>query len=104
CTVLVRPPERYCAEHLHLQRQRGRAYDRDRGSAAKRGYDHRWRRIREHYLRRHPLCEDCLEQGTVMEATEVHHTVPYRDSRRHREDELRALCKPCHSRRTARGE
>ncbi|MBL8236464.1 MAG: HNH endonuclease [Bryobacterales bacterium] len=53
-----------------------------------------------------PLCADCLERGRYRAAEEVHHVVKVRDdpSRRLDWDALRALCKSCHSARTARGE
>ena len=42
-----------------------------RPSAAARGYDGQWRRFRAAYLRRHPLCADCLEGKRAVEATEI---------------------------------
>lgn len=36
-----------------------------RGSAASRGYDAAWRRLRADHLRRHPLCRMCLAAGLV---------------------------------------
>ena len=32
-----------------------------------------WRKLRETYLKEHPLCEDCLAEGKVTPATDVHH-------------------------------
>ena len=32
-----------------------------------------WRKLRETYLIEHPLCEDCLAEGKVTPATDVHH-------------------------------
>lgn len=64
-----------------------------------------WRRLRKHYLIDHPLCRDCREAGRLTPAVEAHHVV----GRRKRPelaldpDNLMGLCKPCHSRRTARG-
>ena len=75
-----------------------------RGTAAQRGYDARWRRVRAWYLKRHPLCLDCQGEGRVAPATEVHHIVALRDGGTHEETNLTALCKSCHSRRTAKGE
>lgn len=69
---------------------------RKRESAHARGYDRKWRRVRAHYLRKSPVCEHC---GDV--ASEVDHITPLADGGTHRHDNLRALCKPCHSRRTA---
>lgn len=64
-----------------------------------------WLRFRAAFLAEHPLCTDCPEHSQ-REATEVHHT---RGLREHPEDaydpeQCQALCKSCHSKRTARGE
>ena len=67
-----------------------------------------WRRFRAAYLRAHPLCADCEEQGRVAQAAEVHHVRKRRDDPHGEqwldEDNCRGLCKPCHSARTGRGE
>ncbi len=51
---------------------------RQRPSAAKRGYDRRWRKAREAYLVRHPLCVRCKAAGRIAAAGEVDHIVPHR--------------------------
>lgn len=79
-------------------------YDEQRGSAASRGYDARWRKLRRMVLRQAPLCRDCLAEGRTTTATEVHHIVAKRDGGTDELGNLQALCKPCHSRRTAAGE
>ena len=53
-------------------------------------------------MRRHPLCEMCRREGRVTAAAEVHHIVPLSAGGTHDESNLMALCKPCHSRITAR--
>ncbi|WP_169980902.1 HNH endonuclease [Tautonia rosea] len=66
----------------------------------------RWRRLRAAILLDKPLCEDCEAKGTTTPATEVHHI----QSRARRPDlaldpdNLKPLCRSCHSKRTARGE
>lgn len=70
-------------------------YERERGSAAARGYGHRWRKFRRIYLRRHPFCVQCGEM-----ATDVDHIVPRRQGGGDEEDNLQALCHACHSRKT----
>ena len=47
-------------------------------SAARRGYDRRWRNARATYLRTHPLCVMCEAAGRVTEATVVDHIVPHK--------------------------
>jgi 5-methylcytosine-specific restriction protein A len=55
-----------------------RDLDRQRPSAARRGYGPRWRRARAAFLARHPLCALCRAQGRVVPATVVDHVVPHR--------------------------
>lgn len=92
--------------HQPMARSARQEHDLWRGSAASRGYDHRWRGFRRSFLASNPLCADCEATGRVRAATEVHHTVKLRDHPDSRLDPTacRALCHDCHSVRTARGE
>jgi 5-methylcytosine-specific restriction protein A len=76
----------------------------ERLSAAARGYDSRWRKVRRMILSKSPLCVDCYRQQIVTEASEVHHIKAIRDGGTNEESNLMPLCKPCHSTRTRRGE
>ena len=64
-----------------------------------------WRRLRLRKRAAQPVCQDCEARGRTTVAIEVDHVLP----RKQRPDlalawsNLRALCKPCHSRKT-RGE
>lgn len=101
CPSLVRGSDAYCEEHA---RERQQQYDAERGSAAQRGYGAAWRKLRRMYLRRHPLCEDPddVHGEDRVAATEVHHRVPLAAGGTNAFENLQALCKPCHSRITAR--
>jgi 5-methylcytosine-specific restriction enzyme A len=55
----------------------------------------KWQAIRRQYLDRHPVCE---EPGCGAASTEVHHIDGNTDHNSYRN--LKALCKPCHSRIT----
>jgi 5-methylcytosine-specific restriction protein A len=81
-----------------------RELDRQRPSAACRGYGPRWRRARAAYLRHHPLCVPCREAGRLVRATVVDHVVPHRGDQKLFWDEANwaALCKRCHDAKTAR--
>jgi 5-methylcytosine-specific restriction enzyme A len=59
-----------------------RALDRERPSAARRGYDGRWRKARAEFLAEHPLCAHCLAEGRLTPATVVDHVVPHRGDQR----------------------
>lgn len=81
-----------CPEHR-------RRYERERGSAAKRGYGTKWQKIRIEYLAGHPFCED--PEGCSELATQVDHidgTGPRGDNS---VANLQALCIRHHSRKTA---
>jgi 5-methylcytosine-specific restriction enzyme A len=81
-----------------------RALERERPSAARRGYGPRWRKARAAYLARHPLCAACQAEGRVVPATVVDHVVPHRGDAALFWDQANwaALCKPCHDAKTAR--
>ena len=81
-----------------------RELERQRPSAARRGYGPRWRKARAVFLARHPLCAACRTQGRVVQATVVDHLVPHRGRQILFWDESNwaPSCKPCHDRKTAR--
>ncbi len=91
---------RFCEEHQRKENRRYEKYDRD--PATRHRYGKVWRRIRDHYIETHPLCEECLKKNKVVAAEEVHHILPLSRGGTHREDNLMSLCKSCHSTFTAR--
>lgn len=88
CTALHRNATGFCDVHQLAER---RAYDATRGSAAQRGYDQKWRIIRDIKLRANPMCET---KGCKRVATLVHHKDknPHNNS----QDNLFSACQPCH--------
>lgn len=78
-------------------RRLGKAADKKRANARSRGYDRRWQKLRKIYLARHPFCIKCPRL-----ATEVDHILPLAEGGTHADDNLQALCKSCHSRKTIR--
>lgn len=91
CPHLTHDTSGYCITHSD---KRGE-YDRQRGSAGDRGYDHRWKKIRDNYLRRHPLCVEC---GTLAQM--VDHIIPKRQGGGDSTDNLQSLCYRCHAKKT----
>ena len=99
CSGIVGPGQGgYCKSHERLkkrpaERERCRLYDR-----------RLWRKERKTFLVYNPLCVHCLERGLTVPATEVHHVEPHEGN----EDKFfdvsnwMALCKPCHSVKTAK--
>jgi len=102
----------YCTAHERRARQLRDREDREerkashpRASASQRGYGVGWRRIRAWYLRRHPLCEcqgynGCEHRAgeCYLPANEVDHKAG--QAAGNGEDNLQAVCKACHSRKT----
>lgn len=90
----------YCAEHYKAATRHYNQYQRD--PASNKRYGRAWKRIRDRYISRHPLCEECVAAGRLTPAEEVHHVVPLAQGGDHAQENLMALCKSCHSRITLR--
>lgn len=64
-----------------------------------------WRKLRDIYIKEHPLCEDCLDKGKVVPAEDVHHIrSPFQNGECNKAllldyNNLKALCKECHAAR-----
>src|SRR5579875_1851081 len=84
----------YCSEHTQVKR----SYDMNRESSSKRGYNHRWRVARKHYLMRNHTCVSCGQLATVID-----HIIPHRGNQSLFWDmnNWQPLCKSCHDRKTA---
>ncbi|MEA4898685.1 MAG: HNH endonuclease signature motif containing protein [Christensenellaceae bacterium] len=91
---------RYCEEHSKAEARRYNRYDRD--PTSKKRYGRPWQKVRARFLAAHPLCAECLANGRTTPASEVHHILPLSRGGTHAEDNLMALCKPCHSAISAR--
>ena len=91
----------YCGRHVKTTKQD------DRPSAARRGYDYTWQRLRRMKLNEQPLCADPFgvhaAQGEVVVATDVHHVDVVSDGNPVLTElsRLQSLCHSCHSRVTA---
>lgn len=93
CPNPAAPGKSFCEEH-----DQGEPADRWRGSAKERGYDAKWRKVRDLKLARDPFCERCEEEGKATEAKMVHHIVPLDEGgARLDERNLRSLCWSCHT-------
>lgn len=98
CGLLADSGE-YCAEHKKVVTKRYNQYQRD--PASNKRYGRSWKRIRDRYIKAHPLCEECDKNGRIKAAEEVHHILPLSKGGGNETSNLMALCKPCHSRITA---
>ena len=62
---------RYCDKHKTIA---SREYDKyHRPLNHTKVYGHTWRKIRNLYISKHPLCEECLKIDRLVPADEVHH-------------------------------
>lgn len=62
-----------------------------RQKVSSRKYGRSWKRIRDRYIRNHPLCEIC-----GAKAEEVHHLIPICEGGKHTDKNLMSLCHDCH--------
>lgn len=78
-----------------------KAGERPRASAAARGYDARWQKVRKRYARRNPLCEPCRAEGRAVPLDVVDHVVPLAaGGARLDPRNLQSMCNPCHGKKT----
>lgn len=62
----------------HPPRSRRAEMDQHRGSSSARGYGSRWKKYRDAYLAKHPLCLTCQRNGRVAAASTLDHVKPHR--------------------------
>jgi len=86
---------RFCEIHAKQDAQEYERYRRDPETRKRYGYA--WRRIRARYIAAHPLCERCDSNGRLTPAEQVHHKIPLTEGGTHKEGNLQALCRACHS-------
>lgn len=75
CPELVEKDSSYCDKHKrhYLKQDIIR-----RGICSSRGYNYRWQKLKKLYLKKNPLCTQCLAEGRVTPAEAVDHIVPHR--------------------------
>lgn len=100
CPELVEPGSSYCEKHAKERNKQYEKYKRDKDT--KRRYGRSWKRIRDRYIKEHPLCEMCFAEGKAVEATEVHHKLHLAEGGTNEAANLQALCKSCHNKVHAR--
>ena len=94
---------RYCTKHEVIHQLQENKRKSIRNADYSRMYTWNWRKYSSTFLKQHPLCLICLEDGKIIPASEVDHIKPHKGDKDlfWAEDNHQALCKPCHSRKTA---
>ncbi|MDO4952407.1 MAG: HNH endonuclease signature motif containing protein [Synergistaceae bacterium] len=100
CQRAIEAEERYCSVHKPLHTSTDSGYVRPERHAF---YNtSQWRKIRAAYIHRHPLCEQCLRRGVIVEAAVVDHIREIKDGGSRTDTEnLQSLCRYCHAEKTA---
>jgi len=77
-----------------------------RKTATQRGYGHAWHVARNDYLRRHPLCAQCLKRGKHVGAVAVDHIKAHKGNKAlfWNEANWQSLCTSCHNSKSGAGE
>lgn len=112
---MAKAPPRIGARPLQTERERKQKLDKRRLSPSQRGYDAAWQSVRDSVILTRGLrCEECKRLGALrkrdatrsLPVLNVDHikTVAERPDLRLDPKNLRVLCQPCHSRRTARDQ
>ena len=94
CNELASNGSSYCEDHKKLMDHQYNKFERGHSKGK---YGRAWKRIRDSYIKEHPLCEKCLGEGKVTLAAEVHHILPVSRGGTHSRDNLMALCQSCHN-------
>lgn len=95
CPKLAEEKSTYCAEHKKVMDKQYQTYERPTDINKK--YGRAWKRIRDRYVKGHPLCEMCLKHGKAVPVEEVHHIVSLSKGGTHSTDNLMSLCQSCHT-------
>lgn len=91
----------YCPSH-RADAKVGTFADPRRGSRHERGYGSEWERTRQRILRRdNGLCQVCLSRGQYTPASQVDHITNKAAGGTDADDNLQAICRPCHRAKTA---
>lgn len=96
CSSFAEEGEQYCKEHKKLMQHHYEHFQR--GYSGNRRYGYHWKKIRDRYVKKHPLCELCQKEGRFVPVEEVHHIVPLSEGGTNDEENLMSLCRSCHER------
>lgn len=99
CGHLVRDGSGFCPDHKRARP--GSFADKSRGTRHQRGYGAAWDALRKVVMQRDAgLCQPCRGDGRVTLATMVDHIKPRAEGGTDDLDNLQAICRECHARKT----
>ena len=98
CGALVQDGASYCPGHAERAKQERAAHEARRPTAAARGYGSRWQKVREGFLRSHPLCAVCGRPANVVDHIKPHKGDWYLFWDK---SNWQSMCAECHSVKTA---
>ena len=84
----------YCEEHRGKVASDYNNYVRPKDYKLR--YGPQWRKIRNRYASKHPLCEQWLKEGRYTPMQEVHHILPINRGGSNDESNLMSVCHSCH--------
>ncbi|WP_112206524.1 HNH endonuclease [Latilactobacillus sakei] len=99
CHALININDKYCDKHRDFASKEYNRYRQlNQHDYLKFYHSKEWKHARELQLIRQPLCEICLSNDHVTQATTVHHKVETKVdwSLRLSENNLQSVCKSCH--------
>lgn len=100
CNTVV-PAKQECACQRQAKRARGQRHDRNRKTAAQRGYNYQWRKASKQFLRTFTNCALCNAPATLVD-----HITPHKGDQTlfWNEHNWQPLCTTCHSKQKQRQE
>lgn len=85
----------YCNVHKSLRQKQYETFKRSPDHDKK--YGNNWRRVRDLFVSKHPLCVRCFKEGRIVPVEEVHHIVPLTKGGSNKFSNLMSLCQSCHT-------
>ena len=100
---------RYCQKHIAVKRAKVPnrwKYEKSTFKSDSSEYDEKWRKFQSRYLFDNPICVRCKINGKIRAAKDADHIFPLSmyPSLKFVRSNLQALCRSCHSKKTARYE
>ena len=80
----------YCEEHKKIANQQYEKYGRKYKRSER--YGSAWQKVRDRYVKLHPFCEMCFEEGHFGHADIVHHIKPLAEGGTNDESNLMSVC------------